>query len=100
MVEDKIKDGNGLFSFASDKLTLLEYEFKDLHKFNDYQEDLREIKKELSELKPSKSPRLVQFQDLKIHSLKGILDWLEENVPSLNHALIADLHTLIKHVHH
>ena len=50
IVEDKIKDGNGLFSFASDRLTLLESEFKDLHKFNNYQEDLREIKKELSEL--------------------------------------------------
>ena len=62
--------------------------------------DLKEIRKELLELKASSNPRRVKFQDLTIHTLKDMLDWLEENVLSLNYALVVDVHTVLEHVYH
>ena len=66
----------------------------------DWGEKLKEVQRELVDLKPSNHPRKVKFQDLTIYSLKDMLDWLQEHIPSLNYALITDLYTILEHVYH
>lgn len=98
--EETIKDGRDLSSSTVESLTMMELEVIDLIKSRLLKEDLREIKKELLELKPSKNPKSVQFQGLRFYSLKDMLEWLEANFPTLNHALIVDLHTFLEHSYH
>ena len=65
-----------------------------------WSDKIKEIKRELEEIKPLKNPRVVKFQELTIYSLKDMLDWLKENILSLNYALIIDLYTLLEHIYH
>ena len=63
-------------------------------------DDLKDLKKELREIKPSKNDRSFRFQGLAISDLKDMHGWLEENVPSMNYALIVDLHGIFEHINH
>ena len=68
---------------------------------NDQIDDkFNELKKELDSLKPGNNTRQVKFQELSIGGLSDMLKWLDTNVPSMNYALIADVHTILEHVHH
>ena len=53
-----------------------------------------------SKLIQSNSPRAVKFQDLSFSDLRDVFKWIEANVPSMNYAIIADVHVIMEHVHH
>ena len=62
--------------------------------------DIIAIRKEILEMKPSSDTRVIQYQGLKIYSLKDMKDWLEENISSMNYSLIVDFHTICKIIYY
>lgn len=41
-------------------------------------EELKEMRSEIEELKPSKNPRIVKLQDLELHNIRELNAWSEE----------------------
>ena len=41
----------------------------------------------------------MKFQELTIEGLDNIMKWLETNIKSMNYTLVADVHTILEHMH-
>ena len=99
-MEDLIMNNDYLSSSLEDKIDRLETEIEKLLTSSDQKEDIKKIYREIAELKPSKNPRIVRFQDLTILILSNMLAWFETNILSLNYALIVDLYILLEYVYY
>ena len=63
---------------------------------SDLSQDLKEMRRELDDLKPRK--RMVKFQDLALINLREMHARLIKNIQSMNYALVIDVHVLLEHV--
>jgi len=83
-----------------DRIKDLEKQVSDFESSEVTKGDIITIRKEILEMKPSSDTRVIQYQGLKIYSLKDMKDWLEENIPLMNYSLIVDFHTICEIIYH
>ena len=83
---DKIETISGQSSLKSSSLGI--------NSFNELFSKCKNLKNEIMILKKSNTSKHVSFQGLDMRDLKDVKDWLEQELPSMNHTLIVDTHGL------
>ena len=64
------------------------------------EDEIRKMKRDLEDLKPSTNSMKFNFQDLSISNLTEMHGWLTAHVKSFNYSLITDLHTMFENITH
>ena len=70
----------------------------DAFSFDDFSKPCNTLEIKMLEMRTSKGTRFIMFQELVIRSLGEMKDWIQNEISSINYALVIDIHYLIEHI--